>query len=252
MADRAFPLRVRIADLVRIIRWRCGNELPDDDAGREYLQIMVDHFHQLPDGVTRARTYGEVWAPWLRPGDLDTMIDAAARASRFYSGPELGRAINLTDSERTELAITTIAPIDVSDAELAERRRQRKAARERERRRRQRAARSKALLARRNALDARGAVVLQALQLERRWFSVGELSALTRMAFKDARGRPVAEESVPRLLRRVLDDLATQSLVTERTAFTKTGLPVRMVRLFDAPAERSDTASVLADTRTMP
>ena len=49
--------RLRLGDLKRVVRDRCGYELPDDDAGREYLAELVA-FSELKNRFQRRRSLG--------------------------------------------------------------------------------------------------------------------------------------------------------------------------------------------------
>lgn len=247
MADRAFPKRVRINHLTKVIRRRCGRKLPDDDAGREYLTLMFDHHAHLPDGRDRSIKFVEIWAEWLDATEMFEMIDASSRVLRWWKADELGRELNLTFAERHELGVTTIAPADISAAELNHIRRRRKADRERERRRRHARPQLPHMA---GDLSDRAAVVLQALHLEHRWFTVPELATMTRLRFKDARGRVVADGSMGKLLARTLNELAAGGLISDRRGTTKTGLATRSVRASTEQTQRSGTGACHDDTVT--
>ena len=249
MSDKLFPIRTRIADLTKVLRWHCGIALPDDDAGREYLALMIDHLGHLPDGSHRASKFAEVWAPWCTTDDLRKLVEASKRTPRWWKADELGRELNLSQLHRQELGVSTIAPYDISSNELLALRRRRKADRERERRLQRRAAQGRAPVAT-GELSSRGRAVLEALRIEPRWFHTSELAAMARLQFKDGRGRIVAAASMGKLLARTLDELVTAGLVSVRFAKTKTGLPVRLVRANNVPGERYDTAICHGDTVT--
>jgi hypothetical protein len=250
VADKSFPIRARIADLTKVLRWHCGTVLPDDDAGREYLELMVDHLAHLPDGRHRTLKFAEVWAPWCPGDELWQLFEAAARTPRWWKADELGRALNLSQTHRQELGVTTIAPADMTAEDLRKLQRTRKAARERERRRQQREARQSPP-APTGEVSARGGVVLEALRLEARWLAVPELAAMTRLQFKDARGRVVAGSSMGKLLARALNELVASGLISERWDMTRTGLTARFVRAGAASRQRSDTAICHGDTVTI-
>src|ERR1700738_576374 len=65
-ATRRLIANLRKAELQRIFFDRCGETLPDDDAGREYLRLMADHLAQL--GANYITAYGRASAPWVVDG----------------------------------------------------------------------------------------------------------------------------------------------------------------------------------------
>ena len=93
--------RVRLGDLKRVLQHRCGHELPDDDAGREYLTellyLSLDKHHA---------NVIEIWAPWMDSVEAQELIDHIKRlppCARRPSGKELGERLNLTNAERERL-----------------------------------------------------------------------------------------------------------------------------------------------------
>jgi hypothetical protein len=77
---------LRVCELNRLFYTRYSHHLPDDDAGREDVAIMVNHLVMLAD--------------------------------------TLAKALNLTDAERTRLKIRTIGAVDCTKAEREARRRE--------------------------------------------------------------------------------------------------------------------------------
>jgi hypothetical protein len=125
-----FP-KLRKAELERLFTDRCGQTLPDDDAGRDYLRLMADHLAQL--GAHYIVGWTRTGAPWASDDELDDLIDLVGPGKHWKPGP-LGQELNLTDDERTRLDIRTIRPVDSTKAQRAERRKKRKAATEAARR----------------------------------------------------------------------------------------------------------------------
>lgn len=238
MADKHFPIRVRIRDLTKVIRWRCGRALPDDDAGREYLSTMLDHFASLSDGRKRSENFAEIWAPWIEADDLNKLIEASFQAPRRWTADDLGRSLNLTEDERHELGVTTVAPADLSLQERAELRRQRRAEAARARRARER---EKKIIDgfnggdRQSAREAssREASILNELAARPGWWTVAELKAAVaeNPCWRDHRGRPPGSETLRRLINRELTVLINRGSIEGRFEATKWGQSARKVRL---------------------
>jgi hypothetical protein len=117
--------------LERLFRSRWGSHLPDDDAGQDDLRLALNYVR----GIEAKIAWAAKWAPWLSREDAEELTEEIAAAPRWLKARALGERLGLTDRERTALDIDKIRPIDVTDAELAERRRQDD--RERKRRKRQ-------------------------------------------------------------------------------------------------------------------
>jgi hypothetical protein len=106
-------------------------QLPNDDAGRDDLRLMVDHL--MMRGEDHARRWAALRAPWMPEDELDDMIDDVG-PGRWWTKIALGKALRLTNAERMSLDIRTFRPIDRTKKQLDQDRRERNAARERERR----------------------------------------------------------------------------------------------------------------------
>ena len=63
----------RKGELERLYAERCGNTLPDNDAGRDYLRLMADHLAQR--GEDCVRWWARDWAPWAGDDELDALIE---------------------------------------------------------------------------------------------------------------------------------------------------------------------------------
>jgi hypothetical protein len=107
--------RQRGQDLEAVIFGRCGRRLPDDDAGREYLDQLVKHWVRLvPNGISSARANARLRAPWLTVPELDDLIASAVESleSPAVSARKLGRKLRLTADEVVRRGITTITAFD--------------------------------------------------------------------------------------------------------------------------------------------
>jgi hypothetical protein len=90
-------------------------QLPNDDAGRADLRIMLDHLALR--GEDHARRWAELRAPWMPEAELDDMIDDVGEG-KFWTPAALGKALNLTNAERMRLDIRTIRPVDRTKKQL--------------------------------------------------------------------------------------------------------------------------------------
>ena len=128
---------MRLRDLVRFFHHRYGSlTLPDDDSGREDLAVALDHIVRRSDAALFLHRWVRSWAAWISEFELEPMVDAAGR---IWTATALGTHLGLTDDERTELNITTIAPCGLTEAEWEEIRKSRKRQRDRDTQRRKRA-----------------------------------------------------------------------------------------------------------------
>jgi hypothetical protein len=109
--------RLRIGALTRIFGSRYGGrtlyQFSDDDAGREDLRILLDHYvYSNPLAVTRVI---KTRAPWLADTECEDLIDRVARSPRYWTSEALAGALRLTEAERIKLGgVPTIGAIDVT------------------------------------------------------------------------------------------------------------------------------------------
>jgi len=117
----------------RLFAHRYGKErLPDDDAGRDDLAIMVDVLMQRREhGEDNCRRWAAYWMPDLPDHELEDMLDMPRRR---WTPATLGKALNLTNAERTLLGIRIILPVDRTKKQLKQDTKKRNAERERARR----------------------------------------------------------------------------------------------------------------------
>jgi hypothetical protein len=57
--------RLRLGNIKTLLRSRCGYELPDDDAGREYLYELLLPISLGPEPDLKMENVMGVWAPWM-------------------------------------------------------------------------------------------------------------------------------------------------------------------------------------------
>lgn len=121
--------RLRLGDLRNIFRARYGPVLPDDDAGRADLELLLDCVSFVPDPKYRMKNIIEVWAPWMDTPEAYELVEAVLRKPdyiRKIKADDLGKLINLTYAERKKLGIRTIAPADLTPEEFEEKRKERR------------------------------------------------------------------------------------------------------------------------------
>ena len=112
----------RLNDLTDLYRSRCGITLPDDDAGRDYLEIVLNHLANRPRPQHAINCWIEIWTPWLTVGEKARILPPILMNPRVWTADELARELNLTMQERTMLGITTIGAIDMNKAQRAKHR----------------------------------------------------------------------------------------------------------------------------------
>jgi hypothetical protein len=133
--------RLRYGALLRLFRHRWGNELPDDDAGRDDLWLLVTNVSlAAAEPEKKMRHVIEMWAPWMPAEERNAYVKHVWGLDiyeRTLTARELGKRLGLTNAEREALKLWQFLPIDKTDVELAEqakvRERDRRARRRRER-----------------------------------------------------------------------------------------------------------------------
>jgi hypothetical protein len=109
---------LRRAQVLRLLEDRHGSRtLPDDDAGREYLQILFELGLSAPAA--------QRLAPWLRDGELERLINcadgnfAAWRKSAGRVADLIAARLNVTAEEKFRLSLHHIGCVDMDPAEVA-------------------------------------------------------------------------------------------------------------------------------------
>lgn len=112
---------LRISELKRYLRLRYGDELPDDDAGRQDLVILLNHVaHNRTDPGGKMLGFGRRWAPSMAPNEAEALIAMILAKPRKYTPKRLGELLRLTEAERRQLCITTIRAFDATNQSMAE------------------------------------------------------------------------------------------------------------------------------------
>jgi hypothetical protein len=142
--DERRILNWRINDLNRLNAHRYGGDratyvFPDDDAGREDLDILIKHYAEYHP-ASPARII-KIRAPWMSEEESARAIYMAFAYPRRWRSPTLGKLLNYSKEEWRILKLRTITPVGLSKED-----RKRISARDRmERRRRRKGSKPRAL-----------------------------------------------------------------------------------------------------------
>ena len=152
--------QLRYGALVKLFRHRWGYVLPQDDAGRDDLWLLVTNVSLAAvEPQKKMRHAIAVWAPWIEPEEAAAYVELVWGLDiyeRIPTAQELGRRLRLTNAERLLLKLWPFKPIDATDAELAEQRRARRNERRRAKRGRTRAEYEAASLTKQRPWQAEG------------------------------------------------------------------------------------------------
>lgn len=116
---------LRMNDLAILFRSRYGTTLPDDDAGREDLEIALNHLACLAHPRGHIARWIEIWAPWLTAREQAEMVPPILANPQRWKADALAWRLHLTMEQRTVLGITTIGAFDVPRAARIKLRKQR-------------------------------------------------------------------------------------------------------------------------------
>jgi hypothetical protein len=116
---------LRLNDLARLFRARYGITLPNDDSGRDDIELVADHLASLPQAARKLKTWCEVWAPWLTVRELNEIAGRALASPKSWSADRLAWRLRLTKDDRMTLGITTIGAVDMAKAARTKRRKER-------------------------------------------------------------------------------------------------------------------------------
>src|SRR5262249_21050572 len=115
--------RLRLGNLRKLSRHRCGPILPDDDAGREYLRELLLVISVGPNADVRMPKAIELCAPWMGQQEAIELIDDINRTpiwQRKPNGKALGDRLRVTNAHREWLKLWTIAACDMSPEQAQE------------------------------------------------------------------------------------------------------------------------------------
>lgn len=114
---------LRLNDLANIFRHRYGIVLPDDDAGRDDLEVAINHLASLARPRRHIADWIGLWAPWITAADQQEMVGKALANPKHWKADQLAWRLRLTAQERRMLGVTTIGAIDENKAARTKRRR---------------------------------------------------------------------------------------------------------------------------------
>lgn len=127
--DRARLIaNIRLRELERLYERRYrGRALPDDDDGRDSLELVAHHIAHLRGEVEHhIVAWASLWCPWLPQAEASALAARVAANPRRFKASTLAWRLRLTEVERAELEVTTIRSIGcITDQDVAERRRRR-------------------------------------------------------------------------------------------------------------------------------
>jgi hypothetical protein len=116
--------RLRYGALIRLFRHRWGHVLPNDDAGRDDLWLLVNNVSlAAADPEKKMHHVIEMWAPWMSAEEREAYVRHVWGLDIYERTPtakELGQRLGLTNAEREALKLWVFLPIDKTDAEIAE------------------------------------------------------------------------------------------------------------------------------------
>ena len=129
---------IRLRELERLFISRHGGQsLPDDDAGREYLEIAAHHIAHLHGEIEKhVVAWARRWAPWLPADGVEQLAKRVAAKPRKWAADSLARELGVTKAERGALRFTTIGAVDFTKKDRTKANKKRRAAREKARRQR--------------------------------------------------------------------------------------------------------------------
>jgi len=117
---------LRLAELTKLYDHRYSRMyLPESDHTLMLVRIMAHHMASLPNSDRRIQAYVLTCANWLPLKEMERLIREVMECPLRWRATKLGWKLRLTDAERTALKIKTIAPYDMTPAQLAARRKQR-------------------------------------------------------------------------------------------------------------------------------
>lgn len=117
--QREMIRRLRLGNLRKLLRDRCGYALPDDDAGREYLHELLLPISIGPHAAIKMPNVIETWAPWVPLVAAQRLIDEINQTpirQRMPTAKQLGKRLRLTNRERERLRLWTIAAFNMTPA----------------------------------------------------------------------------------------------------------------------------------------
>jgi hypothetical protein len=93
----------RVAELRRLFVARYGNELPDDDAGRDDAKLAIDHIASRPDAKPEyIETFLRQWCPWMGADEIEKLTADALAKPLHYCADTLAERLAASQWEQAE------------------------------------------------------------------------------------------------------------------------------------------------------
>ena len=111
-----------VGDTRKLLRHRYGRRLPDDDAGRDDIRVLLHPVAAAP-GKADEKMRFEIseWAPWMSAEEIEETIAEVKEMDPWRYGAETAMAtgirLNLTAAERERLQCWQIGAADHTEAD---------------------------------------------------------------------------------------------------------------------------------------
>lgn len=209
---------IRAREIGTVLEDRYGRPLPDDDAGRDDLRLLIEHAAQFKDPRLRIGGVIDAWAPWATADERAELERSALGAPPpRYTPDEIAQRLGVTMADRQRLRLTSIGATDADKAERERLRKVRRAARAREIRREVRD--RVALLGARNraahfgdGVSERQKALMVAIG-DRSWITVAELAETVA---EWASFKALAPPDLRRVINRELDRLEKRQRIESK------------------------------------
>jgi hypothetical protein len=104
---------LRLAEFSRFLTDKYGEQLPDDDAGRDDAFLFCNTLARTRGGDRSIRQWLALRAPWMAADEIDELVAAAMRLQLKFTADKLAHRIGLDFATRTRLGFKTIGSTDV-------------------------------------------------------------------------------------------------------------------------------------------
>jgi hypothetical protein len=115
--------RQRLREIERVLSWHYGPILPDDDAGRDDLHVLLSVCKAVGHGWDNAAGFIRKWGPWMSEADAKRAYTDANLATAYLNADAMAKRLGVTWAERQSRHLRTIGAIDLPKAEREKMRR---------------------------------------------------------------------------------------------------------------------------------
>lgn len=115
--------RQRLREIERFLSWQWGSILPDDDAGRDDLHVLLSVCKAVGHGWEAAKGFIGKWAPWMSEADTKRAYTDASLSTAYLDADMMAKRLGVTWAVRQSLRLRTIGAIDKPKAEREQMRR---------------------------------------------------------------------------------------------------------------------------------